>query len=53
MYRKARECIQGDPEVSDKEPWQERIHLLERLEGRASHHYQFNPEELEADYAGS
>lgn len=53
MYEKARQSIQNDPNVRNETPWQQRVHVIERLEEQARRGYPLRGEELASDYAGS
>ena len=53
MYDRARQSIQGDPNVRDEPLWQERVQVIERLKGRAVCKSPFQADELSSDYSGS
>jgi hypothetical protein len=53
MYDKARQSIQGDPNVRDEHLWQEQVQVIERLKGRAACKFPFQADELSSDYFGS
>jgi hypothetical protein len=53
MYEKARQSIEGDPNVRNELSWQERVQVIERLKQTAAREYPLRAEELSSDYSGS
>jgi hypothetical protein len=53
MYEKARQSIQGDPNVCNEECWQQQVRIIERLQERAQRGCPLRVEELDRNYSGS